>query len=313
MKPTASGKAPCNNIEIYFETFGQPQNPAILLIMGLDAQSIMFTDDFINPLVKAGYYVIRFDNRDIGLSTWMNDKWHRKTPYTLEDMAKDSVELLDYLHIAKASVIGVSMGGMIAQRITISYPDRVDCLVSIMSSGFMLDPRAVPFYKGRPFYYVLPFLFKNFYFKSRFTEPPVNVENYISTYKRLRGNKYPFNHSHLHTLFTEGIENRKGQNPRARYQQVCGIFASGSRLNELPQIKVPTLIIHGTADPLIPPIHAKLYAPMIPGSQLLWIEGMGHELPKPVLEEVMPVIINHINQRETHQVNQPNNEAHVRD
>src|SRR6218665_1113978 len=194
MKPTLTGKAPCNNIEIYFETFGFKHNPAILLIMGLDAQSIMFTKDFIQPLVEAGYYVVRFDNRDIGLSTWLNDSWHRKRTYTLEDMAQDSIELLDYLSIAQAHVIGVSMGGMIAQRMAISYAERVLCLVSIMSSGFILDPKAVPFFRGKPFVRLIPFFLRNFTFKSKVIFPAITVENYVKTYRRLNGKTFPFNH-----------------------------------------------------------------------------------------------------------------------
>ncbi|WP_337044817.1 alpha/beta fold hydrolase [Emticicia sp. 17c] len=299
MKPTLTGKAPCNNIEIYFETFGNKEHPAILLIMGLDAQSIMFTADFINPLVEAGFYVIRFDNRDIGLSTWLNDTWHRKKPYTLEDMAKDAIELLDYLSIVQAHIIGVSMGGMIAQRMAITYGHRVACLVSIMSSGFILDPKAVPFYKGRPFFYLIPFFLRNVTIRNKFVFPPVTVENYVKTYRKLNGKTFPFNYQHLRTVFTEGIENRKGQNPRARFQQFCGIAASGSRLHELYKIKAPTLVIHGTEDPLIPPVHASIYAPKIPDSKMLWVEGMGHQLPKPVLEIVMPAIIEHLQTSKT--------------
>lgn len=294
MKPTLTGKAPCNTIEIYFETFGLKNNPAILLIMGLDAQSILFTNDFIEPLVEAGYYVIRFDNRDIGLSTWLNDIWHRKRPYTLEDMAKDSIELLDYLSISQAHIIGVSMGGMIAQRMAISHAERVLCLVSIMSSGFILDPKAVPFFRGKLFVRLIPFFLRNFTIKSKLVFPAITVENYVMTYRRLNGKTFPFNHNHFRTIFTEGIERRNGQNPRARFQQFCGIAASGSRLHELPEIKAPTLVIHGTEDPLIPPIHATIYVPRIPGAKMLWVNGMGHQLPKPVLEIVIPAIIKHL-------------------
>lgn len=305
MNPTTTGKAPCNNIEIYFETFGQKHHPAVILIMGLDAQSIMFTNDFIEPLVEAGYYVIRFDNRDIGLSTWLNDSWHRKRPYTLEDMAKDTIDLMDYLSVSQAHIIGVSMGGMIAQRLAISYAGRVLCLVSIMSSGFILDPSAVPFFRGRPFYRLIPFFLRNISIKSKLAFPAINVESYVKTYRRLNGNTFPFNHNHLRTVFTEGIEKRKGQNPRARFQQFCGIAASGSRLHELHKIKAPTLVIHGTEDPLIPPVHATIYAPKIPDAKMLWVEGMGHQLPKPVLEIVMPPIIEHLktNQSDSTDIN----------
>lgn len=294
MKPTLSGKAPCNNIEIYFEAFGEKENPAILLIMGLDSQGILFTSDFIQPLVNANYYVIRFDNRDIGLSTWFNNDWHHKQPYTLEDMAKDTIDLLNYLSIERAHVIGVSMGGMIAQRIAISYAEKVLSLTSIMSSGFVLDPKAVPVFRGRVLYYLVPYLLRYIAITNRFIYPAVTVENYLKTFRRLNGSSFPIDIEQLRITFIEAIEKRKGQNPRARFQQFCGIAASGSRLQELSSIKAPTLVIHGTKDPLIPPAHALIYTPKIPEAKIFWVEGMGHQLPKPVLDIIMPRIIEHI-------------------
>jgi len=110
-----------------------------LLIMGLDTQCLAFTEEFIQPLLDNDFYCIRFDNRDIGKSTWLNDTWHRKNPYTLEDMAQDSIFLLDYLNLQKVHLIGVSMGGMIAQRLAISYSERISSICSVMSSAFMYD------------------------------------------------------------------------------------------------------------------------------------------------------------------------------
>lgn len=219
-------------------------------------------------------------------------------------MAKDTIELMDYLSIANAHIIGVSMGGMIAQRIAISYAERVLCLVSIMSSGFILDPQALSFFRGRPFVKLIPFFLRNFPIKSKLVFPPITVENYVKTYRRLNGKTFPFNHSHFNNIFSEGIERRKGQNPRARFQQFCGIAASGSRLHELPKIKAPTLVIHGTEDPLIPPIHATIYAPKIPNSKMLWVEGMGHQLPRPALEIIIPVIIEHLESNKSFSINQ---------
>ncbi|CAH0995465.1 Aclacinomycin methylesterase RdmC [Emticicia aquatica] len=291
---TKAGKAPVNGIEIYYETFGSPENPAILLIMGLDAQSVMFGEGFIKPLVEAGFYVIRFDNRDIGLSTWMNENWRRNKPYTLEDMAKDSVELLDFLQISKANILGVSMGGMIAQNIAIHYPEKVLTLTSIMSSGYTLNPKIAKNIKLRLALLALPFLIKRFYVKNKYTEHKVTVGSYLATYRMLRGNRFPFDEQYFRNIFTHSIEVRKGQNPRARYQQFCAIVASGSRLKKLHQIKAPTLVIHGNADPLVSHKHAEIYAPLIPNSELIIIEGMGHELPKPVLEVVLPKIISHL-------------------
>jgi pimeloyl-ACP methyl ester carboxylesterase len=291
---TQSGKAPVNGIEIYYETFGGRQNPAILLIMGLDAQCIIYGENIINPLVESGFYVIRFDNRDIGLSTWMNNTWHRSRPYLLQDMAKDSVELLDFLQIKQAHIIGVSMGGMIAQHITIDFPEKVLSLTSIMSSGFTLNPIIESKFRQKLIFRLVPFLIKRFYFKNKYSEHKVSVGSYMATYRRLRGKRFEFNEAYFREVFTESIEGRKGQNPRARYQQFCAIVASGSRLKKLGQIKAPTLVIHGTNDPLVNPKHAEIYAPLIPNSKLLMIEGMGHELPKGALLEILPEIIRHI-------------------
>lgn len=288
------GKAPVNGIEIYFETFGNQSNPAILLIMGLDAQCVIYGDGFIKPLVEAGFYVVRFDNRDIGLSTWMNDTWHKSKPYTLEDMAKDTVELLDFLNIENAHIIGVSMGGMIAQTIAINHPQKVLSLTSIMSSGYTLNPKIAGTFKQKILLQLLPFFIKRFYVKNKYSEHKVSVGSYVATYRMLRGNRFPFDEVYFREVFTESIEIRKGQNPRARYQQFCAIVASGSRLKKLSQIKAPTLIVHGTADPLVKPKHAEIYAPLIPNSKLLMIEGMGHELPKGALSEILPLLIKHL-------------------
>ncbi len=296
---TQAGKAPVNNIEIYYETFGNPTNPAVLLVMGLDSQCVMYGEDFINPFLDAGFYVIRFDNRDIGLSTWLNDSWHKRRPYTLEDMAKDSVELLDYLKIKQAHLIGTSMGGMISQRIAISYSHKVLSLTSIMSTGYSLDANAVKTFREKIFVKTLPYFLKRIYVKNKYFDRKVTVDSYVAGFRMLKGTRFPYNEAHFRKVFTESIEVRKGQNPRARYQQFCAVAASGSRLKELHKIKVPTLIIHGTADPLVPVKHAEIYAPLIPQAKLVLIEGMGHELPKAAMPEFMPEIINHLKQKST--------------
>jgi pimeloyl-ACP methyl ester carboxylesterase len=272
MKTTYSDKASCNGVKIHYETFGKPENPPILLIMGLGAQCIMFTDEFIEPLVDANYYVVRFDNRDIGLSTWMNGSWQEDKPYSLTDMAKDTLELLDVLKITKTHVIGVSMGGMIAQEFTLAYPERVLTLTSIMSTGDTLSPAAGSLMQ-------LPT-------ENALTSDKKRVDNYVDIYSRLAGTRFPYNKAQFKKLFTNAIVKRKGQNPQATIHQLCAIAASGSRLGKLAGIRVPTLILHGTEDPLIPPIHAKTYAPLIPDAKLEWMVGVGHELPNGILPQV---------------------------
>jgi pimeloyl-ACP methyl ester carboxylesterase len=287
---TASGRVASNGIEIYYETFGKATNPAVLLIMGLDAQCVMWSMDFVLPLTEAGYYVIRFDNRDLGLSTWIRD-WHHRRPYTLEDMALDAVGLLDGLSITKAHIIGASMGGMIAQRIAISHQSRVLSLTSIMSSGYVLNPKASKNLTTKIALRLIPFIVKNFKIKNKLTHPDVSVRTYVATYKKLAGTKYPYNKAYFERLFSWSIIERKGQNPNARMQQYCAIAASGSRLAELPQVKAPTLVLHGTADRLVKPIHAKIYAPLIANSTLVWLDGVGHEIPKAALPQIHQEIL----------------------
>ena len=132
------GKVKANNIEIWYEEFGESTNPTVLLIMGAGCQGIMWNMELINGIVNAGYHVIRFDNRDTGFSTWIND--YNTAPYTLEDMAADTIGLMDALNIENAHIIGWSMGGMIAQIVAIHYPNRVLSLTSWMSTYWSLDP-----------------------------------------------------------------------------------------------------------------------------------------------------------------------------
>jgi pimeloyl-ACP methyl ester carboxylesterase len=132
------GKVKANNIEIWYEEFGESTNPAVLLIMGAGCQGIMWNMELINGIINASYHVIRFDNRDTGLSTWIDD--FNATPYSYEDMAADTIGLMDALNIEKAHIIGWSMGGMIAQLMAIHYPDRVLSLTSWMSTYWSNDP-----------------------------------------------------------------------------------------------------------------------------------------------------------------------------
>ena len=137
--------AKSGDLDIWYEVI-EPQDSVrgtILLVMGLASTAMLWTDDFYDPFVDAGYRVIRYDNRDVGLSTWVKE-YDKNQPYTLEDMAKDGMAVLDDVGIDKAHIVGASMGGMIAQRMAISHSDRVSSLTSIMSSGYMNDPEIAP-------------------------------------------------------------------------------------------------------------------------------------------------------------------------
>jgi pimeloyl-ACP methyl ester carboxylesterase len=292
---TTSGKAPVNGIELYYEVFGQPQNPAIVLIMGLDAQCYLWAMPFIEPLVEAGYQVVRFDNRDIGHSTWLNH-WRKSQPYTIEDMATDVLGLLDHLHIAKAHIIGASMGGMIAQRLAISHSHRLHSLTCLMSTGWALDPSTQPTLLKKTVVRTAPLIIKYLAPRNKFTFHKLTLARYLATYRWLAGTKHPFDRNYFTNLFTYLLYQRQGQNPRAMFQQFCAVMASGSRLKELHKINLPTLALHGTADKLVPLAHAQKYSRLIPGCQLHVMDGIGHEIPRAQLPSLLPILLRHLQQ-----------------
>jgi len=133
---------------------------------------------------------------------------------------------------------------------------------------------------------ILPFLARNIELKTKFTHFEVTVGNYLRVYKTLAGTAYTFQEAYFKELFHYNIVERKGQNPKAKVQQLAAVLASSSRLRELPQIKAPTLVLHGTADKLVVPAHARTYAPYIPDHKLVWLEGVGHEIPRDIIPEV---------------------------
>jgi pimeloyl-ACP methyl ester carboxylesterase len=290
---TKKGKAPSNGIEIYYECFGIAKNPTVVLIMGLDAQCIMWSEAFILPIVNAGFRVIRFDNRDLGLSTWI-ENWKKTKPYTLEDMANDTIGLLDFLGVAKAHFIGASMGGMITQRLAISYPERVLSITSIMSSGHPLDTELFRSPIRKAFLKLAPTILKYLPVKNRWTNHKISVDSYLALYKFLAGTKYAFDREYFTEIFERAILERKGQNPEARLHQFCAVIASGSRLNELDNIKAPALVIHGNADKLVPFEHSKKLASHIKNAIFVEMEGIGHEIPKAALTDYHQVIIGHL-------------------
>jgi len=278
-----TGFANNGEVSIWYEA-KQPTDSVkgnVLLVMGLGASAMVWSNDFCQPLLDAGYQVIRYDNRDAGLSTWLED-WEENHPYTLEDMAKDGIAVLDDLGINKAHIIGASMGGMIAQRMAISHADRVASLTSIMSSGYVLDP-AMPTASDEMNQKYLKLGMK--YLLNR-SEANI-LKFHVGVQQQLKGNGGYTNNvkNSAHTTLYE-LRKRKGYNRRTVEQQMKAIEVSGSRLEELGQIQVPTLIIHGKSDPLVLFEHAQKYAPLIPNAETLFIEGMGHDLPSIYWEQI---------------------------
>ena len=261
----------------------------ILLVMGLGASAMIWDNTFCQPFLDAGYQVIRFDNRDAGLSTWL-DNWEEDNPYTLGDMAKDGIAVLDALGIKKAHIVGASMGGMIGQRMAISHADRVASFTSIMSSGYVLDPTIPPATAGIRQEYIklgLKYLLHD-------TEENTLKFN-IGKKSLLKGSgAYDINLKNSAQITLYELRKRKGYNRQTVEHQIKAIEVSGSRLEELEKITCPTLIVHGIADPLISIEHARKYTPLIPQADTLFLAGMGHDFPSIHLKRIQEGILRNI-------------------
>ena len=286
--------ARANSIDICYEIFGDANAEPMLLIMGLGAQMIHWDDDFCAQLAARGFRVVRFDNRDIGKSGKLSGgkrltplemlklRFLRipvAAPYKLLDMAKDTVGLMDVLGIKSAHLVGASMGGMIAQEIAISFPERVRSLTSIMSTtGNPKDPPPTPEAMA-----VL------------MAPPPASKEEYFAryaqTWKILRAGSFPDDEALDRSRAERTFE--RGLNPAGVGRQLRAILASGSRKQRLASVRAPTLVIHGTADPLVHPAGGKDTAASIPGAKLLMIEGMGHALPIRMWPPIIDAIAKH--------------------
>jgi len=273
-------KANANNIRIEYETFGDPSSPPILLIIGLGGHLIYWDEEFCRQLAEAGLYVIRFDNRDAGLSTKFDEAGvpdimdvvgklmsRQKVipPYTIEDMAADAVGLLDALKIDKAHICGMSMGGMIAQALAIRYPGRVSSLTSIYSTtGNPRLPQPKPEIMGL-----------------LLTPPPQERDPFIqfnlNVFRALTGPRFGFDEKWVRQIMGQAYD--RSFCPQGAARQLVAILTQANRQPALKGVRVPTLIIHGDADPLVSMEGGKDAADAVPGAKLKIIEGMGHDLP----------------------------------
>jgi pimeloyl-ACP methyl ester carboxylesterase len=263
-------RATANGIEIEYETFGNPQAPALLLIGGLGTQMITWDEEFCELLASRGFHVIRFDNRDAGLSTWPDE------PYELDDMAADAVGLLDALGLPAAHVVGASMGGFIAQLVALNHPEHVLTLTSIMSGPNGEDQ-------------VPPTPEANAVLLARAPETRgERVALGLHAKKTLLGPADPFDQSYERAKIERAID--RAYHPAGFMRQLQAIAGASSRLPRLGSVRAPTLVIHGDADILVPVQNGRLVAGAIPDARLLEIEGMGHDIPKRVWPEVADAI-----------------------
>lgn len=282
-------KIRANGIDIEYESHGSERDPALLLIMGLGAQLTVWPVPFVEALVARGFRVIRFDNRDVGLSTKIERagvpnlyaivaqqflRFRPQVPYTVADMAEDAAGLLDALGIRSAHVVGASMGGMIAQHLAARNSDKVLSLTSMMSTT------------GNPMLPMASFdAMRALIRRPRSQSIDSLVAHGMELTRTIAGPGYPMDEEVLRARVRENIE-------RASYapgftRQLAAIIADGDRRSMLRRLRVPTVVIHGTTDPLIPLACGRDTAANIPGARLVELERMGHSLPL----ELVPAIV----------------------
>jgi pimeloyl-ACP methyl ester carboxylesterase len=276
------------DIELCYETFGDPADPAILLVMGLATQMLGWHEDFCEQLADRGFNVIRYDNRDIGRSTRLSDhrpptagqllrRDKRAAAYTLGDMAADGIGILDHLGIERAHVVGASMGGMIAQEMAIRFPERVLSLCSIMSnSGSRWSGQP-----ALPLYAIL--------LTPAPRERQAVIERGLRVYAKIGSPGFERDELELRDVIERSFD--RGHNPAGAQRQLAAIIASGNRTAQLRRLGVPTVVIHGTKDRLVRPSGGRAVARAIPGARLVRIEGMGHDLPRGAWPQIIDAIV----------------------
>jgi len=279
-------------MELEYDTFGSPDDPTLLLVMGFTAQMIAWEDEFCRLLADGGLHVVRFDNRDCGLSTKLDGVEVDSAaamaaafgggempavPYTLSDMAADAIGLLDELGIDKAHIMGASMGGMIVQTIAIEHPHRCLSMTSVMSTvGDINYGQAAPEAMT-----------------ALLSAPPASRDEYIASapnWMVWHSKKY---RDEARTKAQAAIGYDRSFYPEGSPRQLAAIMASGDRSARLAELAVPTLVIHGRDDTLITPSGGLRTAELIPGAHLLFMADMGHDMPQPLWPVLTDAIISH--------------------
>ena len=261
-------------VEIEYETFGDDRPETVILINGLGSQMTRWPAPFCEKLVARGYRAIRFDNRDVGLSSWLDGQ-----SYAIQDMARDMIAVLDHAGVGRAHVAGVSMGGMITQTVAIEHPDRVLSITSIMSAtgapGTMdSTPEAAAVLNNPP------------------PDPRADFEAFVAHGMRnartIGSPAHPWEDEFLRQRVI--AEYRRAFNPAGVQRQMAAIRADGDRTERLRKLDVPAVVVHGDSDPLLKPYGGRQTAEAIPGAELRIIEGMGHDLPPGLYDTIVEAI-----------------------
>ncbi len=274
--------ARANGIDIAYETFGDQGDPPIVLLMGLATQMLAWPDEFCRDLADRGHYVVRFDNRDIGLSTHLHDlpapalmqvvTRRQPAPYSIRDMAEDTVGLLDALGLDAVHLVGASMGGFIAQTVALHHPARVRQLTLIMTST-----------GSRRVGHMTPEVFRELLRRRAATDRNAAIAATVDTFRLIGSKGYAFDEEHLRDVAGRSYD--RGYNPRGYLRQLAAVASQPNRTRELRQIRIPTLVIHGFGDPLVSISGGLAIARAIPGAKFVGYRGMGHDLPRPLWPE----------------------------
>lgn len=281
-------RALVGEVELCHELVGDPAGPVIVLVNGLGGQLVDWDDTFLDALRSAGFATLRFDNRDAGLSSSGDERFgfdlevlrthdRSKVAYTLDDLADDVVGLLDHLGIDAAHVLGVSMGGMIAQLVAVRHPERVRSLVSIMSTTGARDvgqptAEATAVLMGRP-----P------------AERDAFIEWELANQRVIGSPGFPFDEERLRRRIAGRYD--RARRPEGVARQMMAILVSPDRTEALGRVQVPTLVVHGEDDVLVTVSGGRASAAAVPGAELLLVPGMGHELPPAVVPEVVAAVV----------------------
>jgi pimeloyl-ACP methyl ester carboxylesterase len=282
--------AGCGEVRLAYETFGSPDDPAVVLVMGLATQMLAWHDDFCTAIADAGFHVVRFDNRDVGLSTHQHEAGMpdlsplftgqriTEAPYTLGDMADDTARLFDALGIDRAHLVGASMGGMIAQEVALRHPQRLSSLTLIFSTP---APDI-----GAPTGAAMAALL---------SPPPTTedeaAERSVAVYQVIGSPAYPLDEDGLRARGAEAF--RRADDPTGVARQLAAIHVSGDRTERLADLAVPTLVLHGEDDPLVQLDGGIAIAKAVQGAQLVTYPGMGHDLPQALWPELVGEIVAH--------------------
>jgi pimeloyl-ACP methyl ester carboxylesterase len=279
-------------VQIFYETFGDPTDPTLVLVNGLGSQCITYRTEWCERFVAKGFHVVRMDNRDVGLSTHFTDVTPDvnrvvdsvargeavDVPYTLSDMAADVIAVLDALSVDRAHVMGLSMGGMIVQVLAIEHPERLRSITSVMSNTGELE-----YGQGTPDARA-----------TLFGPPPTNRDEAIANHLaglRVWGSPGKVDDAAQARFAGEAFD--RAFDPAGVARQLIGVSASGSRAEALREVRVPTLVVHGSADTLIEPSGGRRTADLIPDAKFVLIDGLGHDYPEAYWDEWVEVVTEH--------------------